>query len=483
MREEEVHSLVLGAGPSGLGAAYTLAKAGLKPIVLERDQIYGGLMKRVQHKDFSVDVGRKELYNRLAKVDNLWADLLGDNFREYPHRGAYLYEGNILEMSREYKGFRRGMSWTMFLRCIFGFAFSRLNPFAGKPKNVEQYFYQTRGRLLTRIASQGFQEKLGGTPWSELPMPENYVAEGEKGVIGTFIAAAKRAISTKQVNTFKGIWRHPAKGTGQICDALAKGIMDEGGAFGFGAKIQKMNISQNRVDSVIAEVNGETICYKPQFLVSSIPLEILIPMLGRKVPDSYLEAKKSPTQRRTALLVYLFLKSPPNFPHAYLQVTCKSTRIGRITNYSGFNSDMVPEGKGCLCCEYFCYGDDELLKLTDNELAKQTFDYCVSAGLMTADSFSESQILKFPGADSSQNRHNWITSMRMGLLDEVKPFHNLYHIARTDLDIATLAGIEAAEAIISGDRSEFDQHFDPTKIGIRSETKAFEFKVPKVENN
>ena len=52
--------------------------------------------------------------------------------------------------------------------------------------------------------------------------------------------------------------------------------------------------------------------------------------------------------------------------------------------------------------------------------------------------------------------------MRMGLLDAVKPFNNLYHIARTDLDIATLAGIVSAEAIISGDRAEFDLHFDPS---------------------
>ena len=51
-------------------------------------------------------------------------------------------------------------------------------------------------------------------------------------------------------------------------------------------------------------------------------------------------------------------------------------------------------------------------------------------------------------------------------------------MGRTDLDIATLAGIESAEAILSGDRATFDQHFDPIKIGIRSEGKAFEFKLP-----
>ena len=51
-------------------------------------------------------------------------------------------------------------------------------------------------------------------------------------------------------------------------------------------------------------------------------------------------------------------------------------------------------------------------------------------------------------------------------------------MSRTDLDIATLAGIEASEAILTGDRLAFDRNIDPTQIGIRSERKAFEFKLP-----
>lgn len=74
--------------------------------------------------------------------------------------------------------------------------------------------------------------------------------------------------------------------------------------------------------------------------------------------------------------------------------------------------------------------------------------------------------------------------MRLGLINEIKPFQNLYHIARTDFDdIATLAGLDSAEAVLSGDRTTFDRHFDPTEIGIRSERKAFEFKIPVAQAN
>ena len=64
------------------------------------------------------------------------------------------------------------------------------------------------------------------------------------------------------------------------------------------------------------------------------------------------------------------------------------------------------------------------------------------------------------------------------LLDELNRFPNLYYVNRTDLDIATLAGIESAEAILSGNRATFDRHLDPRELEIRSTKKAFEFKNP-----
>lgn len=478
MRIEPVHTLILGSGPSGLAAGYVLAKAGLRPVIVDRENVPGGLMRSIHHKDFVVDVGRKELYNRLEKVDEFWGSLLGTDYRPYPHRGGFLYHGRIFEISRNFRGFRRGMSWGTFLNCVLGFFAARLNFFARQPRNVEEYFYRTRGRLLTRIASQGFQEKLVGRKWSDIPLPDNISTGDDAGLVTTLRAALKRAFSRTEVNTYKNLWRHPAKGTGQICDALAKGIVEAGGSFCFGAKILAVTHGENRITSVRIAVGDEQIEYEPKHLVSTIPLDGLIKLLGLTVPEAYTRSSGAPGQRKTVVLVYLFLNRPPEFPHAWLQVTDQRSRIGRITNYSGFNSDMVPVGKGCLCCEYYCFGADPLLELDSKLLVEQTLNFCVESGLTSRDAFLEERILKLPGADASQNRHNWLTGMRLGLLDTIAPFKNLYSAGRTDLDIATLAGIEAAEAICSGDRTTFDRHFDPFEIGIRSERKAFEFKVP-----
>ena len=178
------------------------------------------------------------------------------------------------------------------------------------------------------------------------------------------------------------------------------------------------------------------------------------------------------------MLVYLFLNESPRFPHAWLNVTSPETRIGRITNYSGFNGDMVPAGKTCLCCEFYCFGPDPLLEMEDKEIAQKAIDDCSASGLIDPAQCFHQWVLRFPGADASQNRDNWMSPSRLKLLAELEQFKNLYYVNRTETDIATLAGMEAAEAILAGDRAHFDRRVDPAELGIRSESKAFEFQLP-----
>ncbi len=479
MRIENVHTLILGAGPSGLAAGYTLANAGLKPVILERDKNAGGLMRCLHHGEFVVDIGRKELYNRLARVDEFWNKLLGSDYRSYPHRGGILYQGHIIDMSPSFQGIRRGMPWGMFFGCILELLWCRMKPGRKAPATVEEYFYQTRGQRMTRIFSQGFQEKLTGKKWAEVRLSPDRDSGREPGFFATFQEALARAFSKKEVNTFKGIWRHPAKGCGQICDSIAQGMLDAGGEMYFQVRLTGMTGANGKIESVTAEVDSETVTYKPQYVISSVPLEILKKFLIAD-PSALVSVRPKPPSlpQRTVVLTYLFLDEEPRFPQAWLQVTEPGIRIGRITNYTAFNGDMVPKGKTCICCEYYCFGADPLLEKDDAAIAKMTLDDCNRFGLVDATKCFDQVVLRLPGADASQNRDNWMQKSRLKLIEELAQFKNLYCVNRTETDIATLAGMEAAEAILAGDRTTFDRNVDPAELGIRSESKAFEFSLP-----
>ena len=505
MKTEPVHTLILGAGTSGLAAGYTLLKAGIKPVILEKDSVPGGLFRSIHRGDFIVDIGRKELYNRIAKVDAFWSELLGSDYQEYAHRGGILFNGHIVDMSPAFRGFRRGMPWSMLLGCGLDFLWSRAKPGKPAPRNVEEYFYQKRGRQLTRIAVQGFQEKLNGKRWADIPLANDYANGEDAGFFSTIKSMATRMVSKKEVNTYKGIWRHPAKGTGQICEKLAEEILKSGAPIHYQAQVtemtceagetsqksevrdQKSKIPSLRIDTVAAQISSEKICFKPLHVVSSIPPELLKRFLYADSPSSVVSRLSSvagppssaaSAPRRTVILIYLFLNEEPRFPHAWLQVTCPNTRIGRITNYSAFSPEMVPKGKTCLCCEMYCFGPDKLLDMDNQSIAKLAVEDCARSALVDPAQCFDHLVLRLPGADASQNRDNWMSPSRLKLLAELEQFKNLYYVNRTETDIATLAGIEAAEAILSGDRTRFDRRVDPAELGIRSESKVFEFQLP-----
>lgn len=479
MKTDDVHTLILGAGPSGLAAGYTLAKAGLNPVVLERDKVSGGLMRSIRRGDFILDIGRKELYNRLERVDDLWTEILGSDYRTYPHRGGILYDGVIVDMSPAYQGLRRGMPWRMFASCVLDFLWWRARPGLPSPQTLEEYWYQQRGKQLTRIANQGFQEKLVGRKWAEVPMPAPANGHHGESFVQTVKHGVTRILTAKEPNTYKGLWRHPAKGTGQICESLERRMLEAGGRVHHDVHVSDIVASGGKVRSVVAHVGGEAMEYRPVHLISSAPAEFLQQMLLRRDADAAGGPRKpSSARRRVVILVYLFANEPPRFPHFWLQVTDQNLRAGRIANYAALNADMVPAGKTCLCLEYYCFGEDPLLALSEQQMGELALKECTQSGIIDPAKCFDKLVLKFPGADASQNRHNWFSKERQQLFAELRQFDNLYSVGRTDLDISTLAGIEAAEAIISGDRATFDCHFSPDELGIRSEKKPFEFRNP-----
>ena len=58
--------VVLGAGPSGLSAAYYAQKAGYKVVLLEKMNVAGGKGGSRQHKKFTVDFG-PHAYHAMTK--------------------------------------------------------------------------------------------------------------------------------------------------------------------------------------------------------------------------------------------------------------------------------------------------------------------------------------------------------------------------------------------------------------------------------
>jgi protoporphyrinogen oxidase len=417
-------------------------------------------MRSITRGEFILDIGRKELYSRIPEVNHLWAELLGADYRPYLHLVGILYDGHILASSRADQGMRRGMPWGMLLACSLDYFWGLMKPVASQPHNYEAYWYRKRGRHFSRILSQGFEEKFYCRKWAEMPPVDEFSGTG----LTTLQAVKNQVLHALRKAAPEQTWRHPAKGTGQLCELLAQQILAGRGRIQYEAQITEIVTSPGRINAVRANIGSERVTYKPLHVVSSLPLEQLARLL---LPEAAMVEDKNPrvitAPRRSTVLVYLFFDEPPRFPHAYLNVTCPKMRAGRITNYAAFNGDMVPKGKTCLCIEFFCWETDALLAMNPEELSDLALKECSKARLVEPTKCFDDLVIKLPGADAATNWHDWLTDTRLYYLTGLKKFGNLYNVQQPGTDKSTYAGLQAAATILSSDRTSFDHRTDPTQ--------------------
>jgi len=123
----------------------------------------------------------------------------------------------------------------------------------------------------------------------------------------------------------------------------------------------------------------------------------------------------------------------------------------------------VPPGKGCLCVEYFCVGDDPILAMSNEQVEALARSECIQNQLIDPARLTDSFVTKIRRTHAAASWRDWQKAHKLRLLREVSRVENLYHVNRPGMDWATFAGMMASESILKGSRAEFDRRADPTK--------------------
>ena len=87
---------VLGAGPAGLTAAWTLASRGRQGTVFEAEGTVGGIAKTVEFEGYRFDLGGHRFFTKLKQIERLWDSMLGDDFLVRPRLSRIYYNGQFL---------------------------------------------------------------------------------------------------------------------------------------------------------------------------------------------------------------------------------------------------------------------------------------------------------------------------------------------------------------------------------------------------
>ena len=447
--------IVLGAGPSGLTAAYRLSRDGARVAVVERAPRTGGLMVGIRRGDFAFDLGRKELYSRLREVHDLWTELLGDDYRVYPHHVGYLHGGRILERTRGQGGLLRGMSGEQAARMAASFLWSQVRSGPRLAQNMEDYHLLRYGRVFYDSYVRGYHEKFEGCPGRTFPAPFGdesipRFAFVRSRIAGLFGAGPPRA--AVEVDTWRqDEWRHPARGTAQIAERLEVGARAAGATFLLGAEVSSVDVEGRRAHGVVVkDAHGEREILGDS-IISAMPRPLFMRLLRPAPPAALLAPPPGEVAFKKAVgLVYLMANGEPGFPHNWLEVTDLSQKVGRVVNYATWNGSMVPRGKTGLCMEYFCVEGDPVSTLTDPELLALATREAEQNGLLPRDRIFDTLVVRLPHTNAATMLRDWQLDWMRRVSGYIASLHRVYDTNRPGIDYATLAGIDAAIAARSG---------------------------------
>src|SRR5258707_4129166 len=86
--------VVIGAGPAGLTAAYELLKLepASAPIVLEATDKVGGIARTEEYKGYRFDIGGHRFFTKVAQVNQLWDEVIGEDFITVARQSRIYYE-------------------------------------------------------------------------------------------------------------------------------------------------------------------------------------------------------------------------------------------------------------------------------------------------------------------------------------------------------------------------------------------------------
>jgi protoporphyrinogen oxidase len=441
-------TVVLGAGPAGLTAGYLLAKEGLPVIVLEAHEKVGGLAMTEERDGYRFDLGGHRFFTKSKEVDDLWHEVLDDEFLLRPRMSRIYWNKRYLDYPLRGPDVIRKLGPVELTRALLSYLRAAVKP-KGNEDSLEEWVSNRFGKRLYELFFKSYTEKVWGVPCTELRA--EWAAQRIKGL--SFFSAAKAAFFGNRGNKVKSLiseFHYPRFGPGQMWETMTREIRRMGGEVRTETPVERLVIEDGRVVGV--EAGGETI--EAGQVISSLPLRSTVEMTRPLAPAEVREAARG-LRYRDFLTVALVLDGEDLFPDNWIYIHEPGVRVGRIQNYRSWSPWMVPDqSKACVGLEYFCFEGDDLWTMNDDELVALASRELEQLGLASRSKVERGYAVRVPKAYPMYDKdyEDRVAAIR-GWLETVG---NLQQVGRNGLhrynnsDHSMLTAMRAVENLVKG---------------------------------
>lgn len=496
--------IIIGAGPAGITAGFELLKQSkeYEVIILEESQEVGGISRTVRYKGNRMDIGGHRFFSKDESVMNWWNEVM-------PKQGKPSYDDKVLErnvplaengpdpekedrvmltrnrISRIYyrkKFFDypvkmnantiRNMGFGTTMQAGFSYMGSVVHK---RPEDSLENFYINRfGKKLYSMFFEGYTEKLWGrhpreisADWGAQRVKGLSVVAIIKDIFSKMMPSSKeKHVETSLIEEFY----YPKYGPGQLWETAAMEFENMGGVIEKGCKVIKLNQSDEKIQSVTFEKDGQEKTWEADIVISSMPLKDLVAGM-EEAPKEIVQIAQGLPYRdfvTVGILVNkLNLKNETKLktlsdivPDCWIYVQDTGVKLGRIQVFNNWSPYLVekPDETVWIGLEYFCTEGDTYWNMSEEEWRNMGTKELVKMGVLS----SESEVLDYHMEKVKKAYPAYFDTYAQidTLIEYLNGFENLYCVGRNgqhrynNMDHSMVTSFETVKNILGNKKSK-----------------------------
>ena len=385
-------TVILGGGPAGLSAALELARQGSTPLVLEADEVVGGLARTVSYKGFLFDIGGHRFFTKSPEVQHLWQEILGSSLMQRSRLSRIYYRNRFFLYPIKVLDALLGVGPLEAVRIVASYLRWHFFPYRDV-RNFEQYVTNHFGKRLFEMFFRAYTEKVWGIPCSEIRA--DWAAQRIRNLsLMRLVRSALRGSRGEHIRSLVEEFSYPERGPGQMWETLADRLAIMGHPVLKGRHVRQIFHDGQAVTAVATGGPNGAERFHGSHFISSMPMRDLVRVLNPSPPEKVLEAAES-LRYRDFLLVGLIINRKDVCPDNWIYVHDPEVRVGRIQNFKNWSPAMVPDlEQTSLGMEYFVFENDDLWSSPESELIDLARREVEHLRLARADEISDGVVMQ-----------------------------------------------------------------------------------------
>lgn len=394
--------VVIGGGPAGLTAAYELQKKSdlHRPIVFEGSNLVGGIARTESHNGYRFDIGGHRFFTKVKEVEEMWHEVLGDDFITRPRQSRIFYRGKYFDYPLKIFNALTNIGAYESMRIMASYLKWQIRPYR-KEESFEEWVINRFGGRLYMHFFRSYTEKVWGIDPKEIRA--DWAAQRIKNL--SLFKAVWNAISgANDTSSLIEEFQYPRLGPGMMWEKTQDLVNENGGEVRMMSEVYKVNRDENRVTSIDVrrwsddgEVIGTERVEGAEF-INSMALRDLIHAFDPPPPPEVMEAANK-LKYRDFLIVTLVLDQGDPFPDNWIYIHSPTVKVGRIQNFSAWSPEMVPDkNTASIGMEYFCQKGDGLWNMSEEELRALASEELETLGLSSKEHVIDAAIIRQPKA-------------------------------------------------------------------------------------